>query len=88
MNELEMTINEYKERRQNAYADLGDRLGYMMNELQQMKEKVDWAKVVNKRINLDTHNIAMLASTMMMMNNAASEIAKCNEVLMALGDTK
>lgn len=88
MNELEMTMNEYRERRQNAYADLDDRLEYMINELQQMKEKVNCAKVVNKRVNIDTHNIAMLASTMMMMNNAAAEIAKCNEVLMALGNTK
>lgn len=88
MNEMEMTLREYREDRIDAYAELSEKLGHMIHDLQQLQKKVDWAKENNKRANIDTSNIAMLVSTMMMMTNTASRIAKDNEVLMALGDMK
>lgn len=90
MNEKDRTllVNEYKEDRVTAYADLSERLGYMMRELGQLKEKTDWAKENGRRVNIDTHNITMLMSSMMMMVNTAERIAKDNEILMALGELK
>ena len=88
MNEMEMTLREYREDRINAYAELSERLGHMIHDLQQLQKKVDSAKENNKRVNIDTNNITMLVSTMMMMTETASRIAKDNEVLMALGDMK
>ena len=88
MTELEMTKNEYKDDRQRAYAELGERLGYMISDLKRLKEKVDWAKENNQRVNIDSYNITTLVNTMMLMANTASQIAKDNEVLMALGDVK
>lgn len=83
-----LLVNEYKEDRVTAYADLSERLGYMMRELGQLKEKTDWAKENGKRVNIDTHNITMLMSSMMMMVNTAERIAKDNEILMAFGELK
>lgn len=88
MNEMEMTLKEYREDRAEAYAELSDKLNHMIHEFQHMKEKVDWAKENGRRVNIDTVNMTMLMSTMMMMTNTASRIAKDNEVLMALGDVK
>ena len=83
-----LLLNEYKEDRVTAYADLSERLGYMMRELGQLKEKTDWAKENGRRVNIDTHNITMLMSSMMMMVNTAERIAKDNEILMAFGELK
>jgi regulator of replication initiation timing len=88
MNEMEMTLREYREDRIEAYAELSEKLGHMIHDLQQLQKKVDSARESNKRANIDTSNITMLVSTMMMMTNTASRIAKDNEVLMALGDMK
>jgi regulator of replication initiation timing len=88
MNEMEMTLREYREDRIESYAELSEKLGHMIHDLQQLQKKVDSARESNKMANIDTSNITMLVSTMMMMTNTASRIAKDNEVLMALGDMK
>lgn len=88
MNEMEMTLREYREDRAEAYAELSEKLGHMIHDLQQLQKKVDSARENNKRAYIDTNNITMLVSSMMMMTNTASRIAKDNEVLMALGDMK
>lgn len=86
--EMELLANEYRDDRNEAYAELSDKLNYMIHEFQRMKEKVDWAKENGRRVNIDTVNMTMLMSTMMMMTNTASRIAKDNELMMAFGDMK
>lgn len=90
LNEKDMKLlaNEYREDRNEAYAELSEKLNYMILEFQRMKEKVDWAKENGRRVNIDTVNMTMLMSTMMMMTNTASRIAKDNELMMAFGDMK
>lgn len=91
MNEMEMNKNEYREDRKAAYAELSERLGNMINELERLKEKTDWAAENNQRVNISTHHIAMLMSSMMMINNAVARAEKDNEaltILTLLGDAK
>ena len=90
MNEKDrmLMVSDYKEDRVNACAELSDRTKCMIRELEQLKQKTDWASNTGRRVNIDTHNITMLMSTMMMMVNTAERIAKDNEILMALGELK
>lgn len=86
--DMEMMIGEYREDRNEAYAELSEKLGNMIHDLQQLQKKVDSARENNKRANIDTNNITMLMSSMMMMTNTASRIHNDNEILMAFGYLK
>lgn len=86
--DMEMMISEYREDRNEAYAELSEKLGNMIHDLQQLQKKVDSARENNKRANIDTNNITMLMSSMMMMTNTASRIHNDNEILMAFGYLK
>ena len=86
--EMALLVNDYKEGRTKAYAELSERLGYMICELEHLKAKTDWAKENGRRVNIDTNSITMLFSSMTMMVNTAERIAKDNEILILLGYTK